>query len=464
LGYVVSKTGAGLASTAAYAAGHILAAAALLMLWRGGFLRRSLARARELASNLFARPRYVLLLVAGLTLLRLAWIALVPTQPTSDHAVYHGLAVRLVETGVYDAKKHRAYWPPGYPVFLAALYALFGTSVWVAKVANVLLAAGADLVAWLAVRRHVGAAAAAIALVLTAAWPGRNFHVDVLSYDELVIVLVLASIACMPKPPASRLKVASWLASGLALGLACLVRPTLGLAPVAVGAYLLVARVPWRRAVLCTVTYMVAMLVPIVPWTVRNYRVLGRFIPLTTNAGGNFYNSWAPGGTGSFYKPAWEQLQAATGGDELKISPTGFALGWAAIRDAPAHAAWRVVQKQVHYLGSDNWLLPVESYAAALGGNAAVGAALKAVLHTLSNGWYLVLLVWPLISLRVSTRRLIEQPLAWFSLCVFFLGLITHTVFEAQARYHLIYLPLWSIMLATLAPAASSRSAPVLCR
>lgn len=461
-GYLAAKSGSSVGATAAYAAGHVLGAVLLLAAWRGrSLVRRARALFTTVTSHL-TRVRAVLLFVAAVTLLRLAWVLLVPTQPTSDHAVYHGLAVRLAETGVYDTEKHRAYWPPGYPAFLAALYAVFGPAVLIGKLGNVVLAGLADLLSWRLVRTHVGPGAATAALLLTAAWPGRNFHVDVLSYDELVLVLLLASLVLLPGPADVRggqgsTRPLRWLAAGLVLGLACLVRPTLGVTPVAVGAWLLLRGTSWRRAALCTALYGAAMLVPIVPWTARNYAVLGRFVPLTTNAGGNFYNSWAPGGTGDFHKPAWEHLHAVTGGDELLLSPVGFRLGLAAIREDPLRAAWRVAQKQVHYLGSDNWMLPVECYTAALRGDARGGAVLKTALHTLTNGWYLLLLLWPVVGLRGLARRFEQRPLAGLCLGLFLLGLIIHTVFEAQPRYHLIYLPFWGIMLAVLGTADAAQ-------
>ena len=484
LGYLASKSGSSLSNTAVYAAGHLIAGGLLLAVWRSHSLRRRVGMAFDKIVPHLSQVRGVLLFIGAITVLRLAWVLFVPTRPTSDHAVYHGLAVRLAETGVYDTEKHRAYWPPGYPAFLAALYAVFGPAVLVGKLGNVVLAGVADLLSWRVVRAHVGATAAVAALLLTAAWPGRNFHVDVLSYDELVLVLLLASLALLPgqkrcQEPfvqstlraAARQKVPDtfsatlrWIAAGFVLGLACLVRPTLGVTPIAVGGWLLVGRCSWRRAVLCTALYTAAMLVPIVPWTVRNYVVLGRFVPLTTNAGGNFYNSWAPGGTGGFYKPGWEHLHAVTGGDELKLSPTGFALGLAAIREDPARAAWRAWQKQVHYLGSDNWLLPVESYAAALGGDATRGALVKTALHTATNGWYVLLMLLPLVAGRGLVRRFQEQPLAWLCLGLFALGLIIHTVFESQARYHLVYLPFWGLMLSVLLVRTDSRSEAPPCR
>lgn len=450
-GYIASKAQSGWATTVGYAAGHALGAFAIIAVACSPRLRQWAGARLDRLARTLEQPGGLLLLLGLLTVVRVAWILLVPTQPTSDNAAYHGLATRLVETGMYDTAKHRAYWPPGYPVFLTGLYAVFGPSLLVAKLGNVVLAAGVDLLTWHAVRRHVSAPAAGAALLLTALWPGRNLHVDVLSYDELVMALLLLSLVLLPRVDRVDARHAwLWMAGGLVLGLACLVRPTLGLVPAAIGGWLLVRGCSLWRAVVLTGIYGLAMLAAITPWTIRNYVVLGRFVPLTTNAGGNFYNSWAPGGTGCFHKPAWEHLWAVTGGDELQMSPTGFALGMAAIRtDLPA-AIWRVAQKQVHYVGSDNWLLPVESYTAALGGNATAGDALKLGVHTLSNAWYVVLMLLPISAVRRMTRLIAAQPLAWLCIAVFATGLITHTVFEAQARYHLVYLPCWSILAACL--------------
>jgi 4-amino-4-deoxy-L-arabinose transferase-like glycosyltransferase len=469
VGYVDLKVASG---ELVYAVGHLCGLTALLLVSRRLLLTPHLEKGGILSR--LTRLRGVLLLIGAMTLLRLAWVLLVPTQPTSDNAVYHGLAVRLAETGVYDTAKHRAYWPPGYPAFLAALYAGFGASLVVAKFGNVVLAGLVDLLSWQLVRRQVGAAAAVRALLITAAWPGRNLHVDVLSYDELAVALLLASLAILPRGstvarrsaadrPAKMVAV-RWITAGLVLGLACLVRPTLGLTPLAIGGWLLVNRCPWRPAALRSAVYTAAMLAAIAPWTIRNYAVLGRVVPITTNAGGNFYNSWAPGGNGSFYKPAWEHLQVAAGGDELKLSPMGFALGLDAIRAEPRRAVERIWEKQVQYLGSDNWLLPVKSYTAALGGDARRGALLKTLLHIATNGWYVLLMLAPFVLPPGVARCFREQPLAWLCLAVFVLGLIMHTVFEAQARYHLVYLPFWGLMLASLLAGAHSRPAAMASR
>jgi len=452
VGYVVSKAGASWGTTVAYGAGHVLGFGALLALWRSSTLRRRLECAANGTLPALDRARGVLLLIALMTAVRLAWVFLVPTEPTSDNVVYHGLAKRLAEQGIYGNEK-RAYWPPGYPFFLAGVYAVFGPSWLVAKLANVVLAGLGDVLTWTAVRVHAGTRAAALALVLVVAWPWRTLHVDVLSYDALTVALVLASLALIPRRGRNLSARATWLrwvAAGVALGLAVLVRPTLVLIPLAVFGWLVVRGDGLRRAAGSTLVLGLAALVPIVPWSIRNCAALHAFVPLTTNAGGNFYNSWAPGGTGGFYKPAWQTLEAAAGADERKLSALGFAMGIDTLRSDPLHALRTAARKQVHYLGSDNWWLPVESYIAACDGHVRLGTGLKLVGHTLANAWFGLMLWLPLLMIRRVREVFARQPLAWFSLAVFASGLLVHTVFEAQARYHLIYTPFWSILIALL--------------
>ncbi|GEM_PF-824214 len=481
--YLATKWDGAWVNLLAYAPGHLVGLGSAIAVWRSRKLRQAIGNGLDRVSAVLSRLSGRVLFIAGMTALRLAWVLLVPTEPTSDNAVYHGLAVRLIETGVFDTEKHRAYWPPGYPGFLAGLYLVFGASVLVGKLGNVVLAGLADWLVYRLVFKHAGGTAAAAALVLTAAWPGRNLHVDVLSYDELTIVLLLLGLTLLPpgrgcgtprdsvpivgptrsaapgrfvaawlRGMVARRPALRWIAGGLALGLGALVRPTLVLLPAAILVWQLAANGAWRPALSRTAAFTAGMLAAIAPWTVRNYLVLDRLVPITTSAGGNFYNSWAPEGDGGFCKSAWQRLQAATGGDERLLSSTGLAWGLEGIRHNPGLAVGRVFQKQALYLGSDNWLLPVESYIAAFGGRAELGKGLKFAMHSLSNAWYLLALLLPLVGAGRLGRGLARGPLAMLGLSIFVLGLITHTIFEAQARYHLIYLPAWSIMLAVVLP------------
>lgn len=446
-GYLLFKRDASVVITLAYAAGHLFAGALLMLaVVKPDLVRRFGARVRWLVLGL-ETWRGVAVLIASLSVLRVVWLVCIPTEPTSDNLVYHGLARTLVAEGVYDSGRDRAYWPPGYPFFLAGLYWAFGCQLLVAKLANVVLAGLTELGIWRFVRREAGARSAAVAVLLTGFWPWRLFHVDVISYDDLTVFLLVWSLWLLPSRRAERHVWPRIVGAGLVLGYACLVRSTIAVLPAVVAGWWLLQGVRFGHVISRTVVYGLVMLLPIVPWSVRNALVFDRFVPLTTNAGMNFYTSWAPGTIGGFHKPAVLELQAAAGDDELRFTSLGMRMGWEAIRAAPARAVWVAASKQMLYLGSDNWLLPVESYQAALGSNVG-GAGLKTALHTLTNGYYVILFCLPLFAPRRACVALRRQPLAWLCLVFFLSGLVIHTVFQSQARYHLIYLPFWSVLLA----------------
>ena len=85
---------------------------------------------------------------------------------------------------------------------------------------------------------------------------------------------------------------AAWLLPGFLFGLTALIRPEY----LAVGAAFAVLalirewrRGGWRSGALVTAALLLAFLVPVLPWTVRNYVVLDRFVPLSTGGGKALY-------------------------------------------------------------------------------------------------------------------------------------------------------------------------------
>ncbi|MEW6772090.1 MAG: hypothetical protein AB1330_11985, partial [Bacillota bacterium] len=81
------------------------------------------------------------LLITGVAfLLRLTWNLTVHTYPISDFAWYHERAVGLIQGEGYSVDgRPTAYWPIGYPLFLAVVYKVFGPHFYVAKAFNIMM-------------------------------------------------------------------------------------------------------------------------------------------------------------------------------------------------------------------------------------------------------------------------------------------------------------------------------------
>ncbi len=232
-----------------------------------------------------------------------------------DSRLYADIAENWLGHGVYGITDSGQVVPtfsrlPGYPAFLAAVFALFGWSNFRAVLLiQVLFDLGTCfLVADLA-RRFVSEHAAKAAFLLAALCPFlANYSAAVLTETLEIFFTVLAlDLALCGLPafrdgtdPWSTSALATWLACGLSIGACILLRPDGGILFGAIGAYLLLLFI--RLLVLRYVAIKLAggsssaprllpmlgvglilaigALGPLVPWTLRNLHTMHRFEPL----------------------------------------------------------------------------------------------------------------------------------------------------------------------------------------
>ncbi|MCG3138508.1 MAG: hypothetical protein HJJLKODD_02373 [Phycisphaerae bacterium] len=451
IGYIQLKAADGLKSGLVYGAGHGLGVAALLLLWVWPSVRRQL---RALAMW-FRRPGRVLLLLVAVTVIRTLWIILVPTPAYSDGACYESLARSLLETGQYYNGKNYAYWPPGYPMLLAGVYALFGYSWFAAKMASVLLAALTEYCGWFWLRRQFGQRVAAVGLLLLVAWPARTFHLDIFSYDDLTMALMLLAMVVLPESVNKPGSAWRWAIAGLLMGFGILTRPPLLLVAGVMVVWWILFRIKGPRAWWRIGAFTAGILCFLLPWNIRNYHLFGQIVPLMNNSGMNIYSGVAAGG-GGVYASRLDQevidlVGADAASDELIFDATCKKLFWKAITADPLGSMkiW-FIDKPIHNWGSDNCVAWLEGYQAIWPQPSRLPELLKAGTLTLSNGYYLVLMLLPLIWIRRVARRLAAHPHLGYVLLIFLLGFVIHTVFQAQPRYHLMYMPFWAMTVAIL--------------
>ena len=140
----------------------------------------------------------------------------------------------------------------------------------------------------------------------------------------------------------------SWLrllVSGLFLGLAALTRPVLLPAPGLFFLYEVLCsggrgrwrgRTLWRRALGGALAVALGMALVVGPWTWRNYRALGAFVPVSTNGGVNLWQGNNPHTNGEFFwsdDPHLNPLLEVQ--DEVERDRLGRQLALAWIRENP---------------------------------------------------------------------------------------------------------------------------------
>ncbi|HEY8411751.1 MAG TPA: glycosyltransferase family 39 protein [Pyrinomonadaceae bacterium] len=244
---------------------------------------------------------YALLLLVALGF-RLFVALRLPNDEPDDGRVYAQIAINVLEQHVYSHDNQPPYAPslirlPGYPLFLAGVYKIFGhgnnTAVRVVQavidtLTCVLIALVAFAWAVEAERKH---RAAQIAFALAAVCPFTAIYVATVltevATNFLAVALVLAVTFAFKATDLKR-AVAWWAVSGLIVGLAVLFRPDSGLFAAAVGVTLVLATLlkkGLKRRVkelfISGAVFSVAFCVVLVPWTIRNYRVFHLFQPLS---------------------------------------------------------------------------------------------------------------------------------------------------------------------------------------
>jgi Flp pilus assembly protein TadD len=193
-----------------------------------------------------------------------------------------------------------SYWPsypehgPGYPLFLAVWLALFdGSLVAVRIVQAVLTAAGCVLTARIASRVWSRDAAVPAGLLQAVYAPLVYLDTAILAEPLLIFLLTLA----LDSATRAGTRAPRWLAAGVALGAAAIVRPTALIVAIAFAAVLLWQR---RQGVVRTTTLTalaVGIVIVVGPVALQNWRVTG--VPLVQAYGGmNFYLGNSPAGDG----------------------------------------------------------------------------------------------------------------------------------------------------------------------
>jgi 4-amino-4-deoxy-L-arabinose transferase-like glycosyltransferase len=250
---------------------------------------------------------YALLLLIALSF-RLFVALRLPNDEPDDGRVYSQIARNILEQHVYSHESQAPYVPsiirlPGYPLFLAGIYVVFGhgnnTAVRVAQaVIDTLTCVLIALVAfeWAVddERKH---RAAVIAFALAAVCPFTAIYVatiltEVWASFLAVAMTLIATFAF--KATVRKRAMAWWVVTGLIAGLAVLFRPDSGLFAAAIGGTLILSTLAgWRRlnlrriaeVLLCAVLFSVAFCIVLVPWTIRNRRVFHVYQPLAPTHG-----------------------------------------------------------------------------------------------------------------------------------------------------------------------------------
>lgn len=390
-----------------------------------------------------------LFLVVGFAfILRLIWNLNVHTYPISDFAWYHERALGLIQGQGYTFNgKATAYWPIGYPLFLAALYKIFGPHLYVAKAANVLIGSLTVGLAYLLGNKLWGFWPGLIGALSLAFLPSYIEWTSVLCSEVLYTFLLMTSIYIFVCKRPEQQKWYHPATSGLLLGTAIIVRANSLLLPFVLIFLYFVFSKSLRRGAVQAAILLLAVVLVIAPVTLRNYLVFHRFIPISTNSGINMWQGNNPNATGGYYWPSDPENNPLMPylDDELKRDQIARKLVVEFIHDNPVKFLKLVTEKiRLYYLGDTSALLFSLDPA-----YPPLPEALKSTITNLANEYYRIMMLISIFGMAsyFYFRKLVRD---WFSFLTI-IGVILyftalHSVFYAMDRYRFPIMPLFALL------------------
>jgi len=261
-------------------------------------------------------PRFFFWTTLAAVALRLLFVCLSP-QVTEDSRIYADIANNWLSHGIYGTTEAGRVIPtyirlPGYPAFLAIIFAIFGKDNFRAVLLiQILIDVGTCFVIADLARRTTSLAdgshpgtrsykASKFAFLAAAVCPFfANYAGAVLTETLEIFMTALAldfAVVGLESVAEGRLNVRAAIACGLAIAAAILLRPDGGILLIAVEAYLAFllfaptaanSRRNTRHLLYMGVTVAIVAVAPLIPWTLRNLQTMHRFEPLTPRYANN---------------------------------------------------------------------------------------------------------------------------------------------------------------------------------
>jgi 4-amino-4-deoxy-L-arabinose transferase-like glycosyltransferase len=396
--------------------------------------------------RILGHERFLLWCAAIFIVLRLPVILFLPVEPMSDAAWYFARAIGIVEgRGYVEGGLPTAYWPVGYPAFLAALFSVFGPHIIVGQLANVLLGLGVlVLIVRISDLMFADRAAGHLAALLFAVYPNQIAYTAGLVTETAFAFLFMLAIYVFVRGPG----MATAAISGLIMGLATLTKTQTVFFPAfLIGVYVLQMRT--ARALLdgmrLGAVMYIALVLVLTPWALRNYNVLGVFT-VSTNGGLALVAGNSPNATGDYIPDsAMPEGLVPSVADQVEIDRRAKAYAWNWIKENPdrflalmPRKVWRLWAPD----GEGEWWFQ--------GGYKRYGefVSLFRGVRIVNQAFYAVLILCFAASFATLWRRG-KLSSSWISLGFVFALYTTalSAVFSGQSRYHHPVMP-WIVMYA----------------
>jgi 4-amino-4-deoxy-L-arabinose transferase-like glycosyltransferase len=264
--------------------------------------------------------------------------------------------------------------PPGYALYLAAVFRVLGHDLFAAQLVQNALTALCCVLLALAAARLVSLRVGIVGGLIAAISPQLGFASNLVLPDALSALPLLIALLLLTAAHPDRRGGWWWSAlAGAAVGAGCWLRPNVVLLPGLLGLLLLLISRDRRRALGHAVALGLASVLVVIPITVRNWAIFHELVPISTNGGLTFWQGAADAGgkeVGAFKRDKLVMLEEAAryGKPEYAqwwAEPDGiwrdgerYRRGWEVIRANPGRYARLMVRRMVGMVRYDDGFAP----------------------------------------------------------------------------------------------------------
>ena len=384
--------------------------------------------------------------------IRLCWILFFHPKPVSDFAFYFRGAESIVRGHGYThyGRFVTAYFPVGYPLFLAMLFWVSGVSIPVALTANLVLSVMSLVFAyWIARELFRSEITGRLFLLLLAAYPNNIAYTSLVGVETAHLFLLFLGIALLLPGISIKGGVYPWrlLMSGLVFGLATLVKMQTLLLPAFL--LLLFPQFSWEKSCLIDrvkkigILYVVLIAV-LSPWVIRNYILYNDFV-LSNNDGVNLYIGNGPDANGTWVGVAWFGVEK-NAMDEYKINQRARNEAISYIKAHPLQTLILMPAKLVSLFSHGDGV-----YWNNLGTDMKLKSARRILrgVDKLNTNYESIMIVFLIVSLLFGCWKRLQHgkgngwPLMGIAIIVYFVSI--YLVDYGSPRYHFPIIP-WVIM------------------
>lgn len=242
------------------------------------------------------KKHIVVLIFFVALIVRLLFVNYSAGIPTSDATSYDRLGLSVSEGKGYVESDGSPYSfrPPLYPLFLGIIYKFFGHSYFAVRMIQSVIGAFTCVFIFIIGKKICNYKVGILSAFLSVIYPPFIKSAELL-LTELVFTFLLTILIFYLLKIQKDMKIKHCIIFGLALGVAALTRSAILLFPFFIVPIFVYSRkYTFLNKLVRYIIILLFFLLALLPWSIRNFNVYHRIIPIATQGGITFYSSYCP--------------------------------------------------------------------------------------------------------------------------------------------------------------------------